>query len=118
MSLESEAIIQSPFKGYCQVDITFSTLGLCGTYFQIRCQYGESDSLFPRIVCAKLRSAVLIYCNYTNINRVITPEKITINANIHTTRRSPNVGFMLVRRRRQRANINPKLGERFVFAGQ
>ena len=32
------------------------------------------------------------------------------------TRRWPNVGLILDRRRRRRANIKPTLGQRFVFA--
>ena len=34
------------------------------------------------------------------------------------TRRSPNVGSMLERRRRRRAKIDPALGERLVFSGK
>ena len=34
-----------------------------------------------------------------------------------TARRLPNVGSVLERRRRRRANIEPTLGKRLVFAG-
>ena len=53
----------------------------------------------------------------TQLTRDVQPMLVQCWASVGNTRRSPNVGTMLVQRRRRWANIVPTLAERLVFAG-